>query len=285
MTAQIIDGKALAEELRQSFKARVEALAARGQRPGLAVVLVGEDPASQVYVRNKVNACQAVGMHSEKIIYAAAVDPEIVLKKIAELNSDPAIHGILVQLPLPGHFDEEAVLAAIAVDKDVDGFHAANVGALAQGNPRFIPCTPYGVMKMFEKGKVDLSGKEAVVIGRSNIVGKPMALLLINAGATVTVCNSRTRDLAGHTRRADILVVAVGKPRFVTADMVKPGAVVIDVGINRLPDGKLCGDVDFANCLQVAGQITPVPGGVGPMTITMLLANTIEAAERKAAGN
>ena len=285
MTAQIIDGKALAEELRQSFKARVEALAARGQRPGLAVVLVGEDPASQVYVRNKVNACQAVGMHSEKIIYAAAVDPEIVLKKIAELNSDPAIHGILVQLPLPGQFDEEAVLAAIAVAKDVDGFHATNVGALAQGNPRFIPCTPYGVMKMFVKGNVDLSGKEAVVIGRSNIVGKPMALLLINAGATVTVCNSRTKDLAGHTRRADILVVAVGKPRFVTADMVKPGAVVIDVGINRLPDGKLCGDVDFAGCLDVAGQITPVPGGVGPMTITMLLANTIEAAERKAAGN
>jgi len=282
MTAQIIDGKALAEELRQSFKARVEALAASGRRPGLAVVLVGEDPASQVYVRNKVNACQAVGMHSEKIIYAAAVDPEIVLKKIAELNADPAIHGILVQLPLPGHFDEEAVLAAIAVDKDVDGFHATNVGALAQGNPRFIPCTPYGVMKMFEKGKIDLSGKEAVVIGRSNIAGKPMALLLINAGATVTVCNSRTRDLAGHTRRADILVAAVGKPRFVTADMIKPGAVVIDVGINRLPDGKLCGDVDFAGCLEVAGQITPVPGGVGPMTITMLLANTIEAAERKA---
>ena len=282
MTAQIIDGKALAEELRQSFKARVEALAASGQRPGLAVVLVGEDPASQVYVRNKVNACQAVGMHSEKIIYAAAVDPEIVLKKIAELNADPAIHGILVQLPLPGHFDEEAALAAIAVDKDVDGFHATNVGALAQGNPRFIPCTPYGVMKMFEKGRIDLSGKEAVVIGRSNIVGKPMALLLINAGATVTVCNSRTKDLAGHTRRADILVAAVGKPRFVTADMIKPGAVVIDGGTNRLPDGKLCGDVDFAGCLEVAGQITPVPGGDGPMTITMLPANTIEAAERKA---
>jgi len=285
MTAQIIDGKVLAEELRQRFKARVEALAASGQRPGLAVVLVGEDPASQVYVRNKVNACQAIGMHSEKIIYDAAVDPEIVLKKIAELNADPAIHGILVQLPLPGQFSEAAVLAAIAVAKDVDGFHAANFGALAQGNPRFIPCTPYGVMKMFEKGNVDLSGKEAVVIGRSNIVGKPMALLLINAGATVTVCNSRTRDLAGHTRRADILVAAVGKPRFVTADMVKPGAVVIDVGINRLPDGKLCGDVDFAGCLEVAGQITPVPGGVGPMTITMLLANTIEAAERKAGGN
>ena len=282
MTAQIIDGKALADELRQSFKARVEALAARGQRPGLAVILVGEDAASQVYVRNKVSACQAVGMHSEKITYDAAVAPEIVLKKIAELNADPAIHGILVQLPLPKHFDEEAVLEAIAAEKDVDGFHAENVGALAQGNPRFIPCTPYGVMKMFEKGNVDLSGKEAVVIGRSNIVGKPMALLLINAGATVTVCNSRTKDLAGHTRRADILVAAVGKPKFVTADMVKPGAVVIDVGINRLPDGKLCGDVDFAGCLAVAGQITPVPGGVGPMTITMLLANTIEAAERKA---
>ena len=282
MTAQIIDGKALAEDLRQSFKARVEALAEKGQRPGLAVVLVGEDLASQVYVRNKVNACHAVGMHSEKIIYAAAVDPEIVLKKIAELNADPAIHGILVQLPLPGHFDEEAALAAIAVDKDVDGFHATNVGALAQGNPRFIPCTPYGVMKMFEKGRIDLSGKEAVVIGRSNIVGKPMALLLINAGATVTVCNSRTKDLAGHTRRADILVAAVGKPRFVTADMIKPGAVVIDVGINRLPDGKLCGDVDFAGCLEVAGQITPVPGGVGPMTITMLLVNTLESAERTA---
>jgi len=285
MTAQIIDGNALAQELRQSFKARVETLAARGQRPGLAVILVGEDAASQVYVRNKVNACQAIGMHSEKITYDAAVDPEIVLKRIAELNADPAIHGILVQLPLPKHFDEEAVLEAIAVDKDVDGFHAENVGALAQGNPRFIPCTPYGVMKMFEKGNVDIAGKEAVIIGRSNIVGKPMALLLINAGATVTVCNSRTRDLAGHTRRADILVAAVGKPRFVSADMVKPGAVVIDVGINRLPDGKLCGDVDFAGCLEVAGQITPVPGGVGPMTITMLLANTIEATERKAAGN
>jgi methylenetetrahydrofolate dehydrogenase (NADP+)/methenyltetrahydrofolate cyclohydrolase len=285
MTAQIIDGNALAQELRRSFKARAEALAARGQRPGLAVILVGKDAASQVYVRNKVNACQAIGMHSEKITYDAAVDPEIVLKRIAELNADPAIHGILVQLPLPKHFDEEAVLEAIAVDKDVDGFHAENVGALAQGNPRFIPCTPYGVMKMFEKGNVDIAGKEAVIIGRSNIVGKPMALLLINAGATVTVCNSRTRDLAGHTRRADILVAAVGKPRFVSADMVKPGAVVIDVGINRLPDGKLCGDVDFAGCLEVAGQITPVPGGVGPMTITMLLANTIEAAERKAAGN
>ncbi|MBL8442253.1 MAG: bifunctional methylenetetrahydrofolate dehydrogenase/methenyltetrahydrofolate cyclohydrolase FolD [Betaproteobacteria bacterium] len=282
MTAHIIDGNALAQELRQSFKARVEALTARGQRPGLVVILVGEDPASQVYVRNKVNACHAIGMHSEKINYDAAVDPQVVLHKIAALNADPAIHGILVQLPLPKQFDESAVLEAIAAEKDVDGFHAENVGALAQGKPRFIPCTPYGVMKMFEKGGVDLTGKEAVVIGRSNIVGKPMALLLINAGATVTVCNSRTRDLGFHTRRADIVVAAVGRPRFVSADMVKPGAVVIDVGINRLPDGKLCGDVDFEGCKAVAGQITPVPGGVGPMTITMLLANTIEAAERKA---
>jgi methylenetetrahydrofolate dehydrogenase (NADP+)/methenyltetrahydrofolate cyclohydrolase len=283
MTAQIIDGKALADELRQGFKARVEALAARGHRPGLVVILVGEDPASQVYVKNKVNGCLAIGMHSEKIVYDAAVDQEKVLKKIAELNVDPAIHGILVQLPLPKHFDEARVLEAIAPEKDVDGFHAENVGALAQGAPRFIPCTPYGVMKMFEKGKVDLAGKEAVIIGRSNIVGKPMALLLINAGATVTVCHSKTRDLSFHTSRADIVVAAVGKPKFVTADMIRPGAVVIDVGINRLPDGKLCGDVDFAGCLEVAGQITPVPGGVGPMTITMLLANTIEAAERKAA--
>ncbi len=283
MTAQIIDGNALAQELRQSFTARVEALAAKGHKPGLVVILVGEDPASQVYVRNKVNACQSIGMHSEKITYEATVDQATVLAKIAELNANPAIHGILVQLPLPRHFNEEAVLEAIAAEKDVDGFHAENVGALAQGNPRFIPCTPYGVMKMFEKGNVDLTGKEAVVIGRSNIVGKPMALLLINAGATVTVCNSRTRDLKFHTSRADIVVAAVGKPRFVTADMVKPGAVVIDVGINRLPDGKLCGDVDFDGCKEVAGQITPVPGGVGPMTITMLLANTIEAAERKAA--
>ena len=282
MAAKIIDGKALAEELRQSFKSRVEALAAKGHKPGLVVILVGEDPASQVYVKNKVNGCLAIGMHSEKIVYDAAVDQEKVLEKIAALNADPAIHGILVQLPLPKHFDEELVLEAIAPEKDVDGFHAENVGALAQGNPRFIPCTPYGVMKMFEKGDVDLAGKEAVVIGRSNIVGKPMALLLINAGATVTVCHSKTRDLKFHTSRADIVVAAVGRPKFVTADMIRPGAVVIDVGINRLPDGKLCGDVDYAGCLGVAGQITPVPGGVGPMTITMLLANTIEAAERKA---
>lgn len=282
MAAQIIDGKTLAEELRQGFKARVETLAKKGHKPGLVVILVGADPASEVYVRNKVNGCLAIGMHSEKITYDADIDQETVLQKIAELNANPSIHGILVQLPLPKHFDEEKVLEAISVDKDVDGFHAENVGALAQGNPRFIPCTPYGVMKMFEKGNVDLTGKEAVVIGRSNIVGKPMAMLLVNAGATVTVCHSKTKDLKFHTSRADIVVAAVGKPKFVTGDMIKPGAVVIDVGINRLSDGKLCGDVDFEGCLKTAGQITPVPGGVGPMTITMLLANTIEAAERNA---
>jgi methylenetetrahydrofolate dehydrogenase (NADP+)/methenyltetrahydrofolate cyclohydrolase len=282
MAAQILDGKALAQELRAGFKERAAALTAKGLKPGLVVILVGEDPASQVYVKNKVAACEAVGMYSEKLVYPADVAPAVVLNKIAELNADTKVHGILVQLPLPAHFDEAAVLEAIAAEKDVDGFHAENVGALAQGQPRFIPCTPYGVMKMFAKGGVNLSGKEAVVIGRSNIVGKPMALLLINAGATVTVCNSRTRNLAEHTRRADIIVAAVGKPRFVTADMVKPGAVVIDVGINRLPDGKLCGDVDYESVKEVAAWITPVPGGVGPMTITMLLANTIEAAERKA---
>lgn len=280
MTARILDGKLLAQELRANFKERVEALAANGRRPGLAVILVGEDPASEVYVRNKINACAAIGMHSEKQVYGAGVAPAEVLAKIARLNADPAIHGILVQLPLPAHFDEDAVLEAIDPAKDVDGFHAENVGALAQGLPRFIPCTPYGVMKMLDKGGVDLTGKEAVVVGRSNIVGKPMALLLMNAGATVTVCHSKTRDLAFHTRRADVLVTAIGKPRFVTADMIRPGAVLIDVGINRLPDGKLCGDLDFAACREVADLITPVPGGVGPMTITMLLANTIEAAER-----
>ena len=292
MTAQIIDGKALAEELRQGFKARVEALTAKGHKPGLVVILVGADPASEVYVRNKVNGCLAIGMHSEKITYDATVDQGTVLDKIAELNANPNIHGILVQLPLPKHFDEEKVLEAISAEKDVDGFHAENVGALAQGNPRFIPCTPYGVMKMFEKGNVDLTGKEAVVIGRSNIVGKSMALLRSQTDAVrqERMLSVLLQDFEQHAGEALAPLVAcpepvgqhVGKPKFVTADMVKPGAVVIDVGINRLPDGKLCGDVDYAGCLEVAGQITPVPGGVGPMTITMLLANTIEAAERKA---
>ena len=282
MTAQIIDGKAIAATMRQTFKARVDLLAQRGERPGLVVILVGADPASQVYVRNKVNGCLAIGMHSEKLEYPADVAPQVVLKKIAELNSDASVHGILVQLPLPPQFNEQEILEAIAPEKDVDGFHAENVGALLQGKPRFIPCTPYGVIKMLEASGVDLVGMDAVVIGRSNIVGKPMAALLINAGSTVTVCHSKTKNLAEHVARADLVVAAVGRAKFVTPEMLKPGAVVIDVGINRLPDGTLCGDVDFAACAAVAGQITPVPGGVGPMTITMLLANTIEAAERKA---
>ncbi|MFC5300111.1 bifunctional methylenetetrahydrofolate dehydrogenase/methenyltetrahydrofolate cyclohydrolase FolD [Azospira restricta] len=282
MTATILDGNALAQKLRADFKTRAEALAAKGTRPGLAVILVGEDPASAVYVRNKVAACEKASFHSEKIVYPADVAQDVVLRKIAELNADAKIHGILVQLPLPKHFDSDLVLEAIAPEKDVDGFHAENVGALMQGQPRFIPCTPYGVTKFFEEAGVKLKGAEAVVIGRSNIVGKPMAMLLLQAGATVTICHSQTKDLAFHTKRADVLVAAVGRPKFVTADMVKPGAVVIDVGINRLPDGKLCGDVDFDGVKEVAGAITPVPGGVGPMTITMLLANTLEAAERSA---
>ncbi|HEY5764334.1 MAG TPA: bifunctional methylenetetrahydrofolate dehydrogenase/methenyltetrahydrofolate cyclohydrolase FolD [Rhodocyclaceae bacterium] len=284
MTATLLDGNALARKLRAGFRERVDTLKLQGRTPGLAVVLVGEDPASQVYVRNKVNACGEIGMRSEKISFAADVEQAVVLRRIAELNADPAIHGILVQLPLPAHFDADAVLEAIAPEKDVDGFHAENVGALVQGQPRFIPCTPYGVMKMLGETGISLRGAEAVVIGRSNIVGKPMALLLLAAGATVTVCHSQTRDLAAHTRRADILVAAVGRPRFVTAEMIKPGAVLIDVGINRIVDGpsagKLCGDLDFDACRSVASWITPVPGGVGPMTITMLLANTLEAAER-----
>jgi len=280
MTAQILDGNALGQKLRAGFKQRAEELALQGVRPGLAVILVGEDPASQVYVRNKVNACAQAGFHSEKHAYPADIEPSTVLDKIAELNSDPKIHGILVQLPLPRNFDTDAVLDAIAPEKDVDGFRAENVGALVQGQPCFIPCTPYGAMKFFEEAGISLKGKEAVVVGRSNIVGKPMAMLLMHAGATVTVCHSQTRDLKAHCLRADILVAAIGKPRMITGDMIKPGAVVIDVGINRLPDGKLCGDVDFESAKEVASFITPVPGGVGPMTITMLLANTLESAER-----
>jgi methylenetetrahydrofolate dehydrogenase (NADP+)/methenyltetrahydrofolate cyclohydrolase len=284
MTAAILDGKALAEEVRATFKVRVDALAAKGHRPGLAVILIGGNPASQVYVENKVKASQAAGIFSQKIEYPKDTAPETVLSKITELNADLRIHGILVQLPLPEQFNEKTVLRAISPEKDVDGFHAENIGALAQGSPCFIPCTPYGIMKMLASHSVNLVGKEAVVIGRSNIVGKPMALLLINAGATVTVCHSKTSDLALHTRRADVLVAALGKPRFITADMVKPGAPVLDVGITRLPieeGGKLCGDVDFEAVKKVASLITPVPGGVGPMTVTMLLANTIKSAERK----
>ena len=285
MTAQILDGNALAQKLRAGFRQEADQLAAQGIRPGLAVILVGEDPASQVYVRNKVNACAQAGFHSEKHSYPADVEAATVFAKIAELNADPAIHGILVQLPLPKHFDAEAILEAIAPEKDVDGFRAENVGALMQGKPCFIPCTPYGAMKFFEDAGITLRGKEAVIVGRSNIVGKPMAMLLMHAGATVTICHSQTQDLKAHCRRADILVAAIGKPKMITGDMVKPGAVVIDVGINRLPDGpdagKLCGDVDFDSAKEVASYITPVPGGVGPMTITMLLANTLESAQRK----
>ncbi len=280
MTAQLLDGNALGQKLRAGFKHKAEELAAQGTRPGLAVILVGGDQASQVYVRNKVNACAQAGIHSEKYSYDDDVAPQVVLDKIATLNADPKIHGILVQLPLPRHFDADSVLEAIAPEKDVDGFRAENVGALVQGQPCFIPCTPYGVMKFFEEAGVNLKGKEAVVVGRSNIVGKPMAMLLMHAGATVTVCHSQTRDLKGHCQRADILVAAIGKPKMITGDMIKPGAVVIDVGINRQPDGKLCGDVDFDSAKDVASFITPVPGGVGPMTITMLLANTLESAER-----
>lgn len=284
MTAKLLDGNHLAKKLRASFKQRAEQLAAQGVRPGLAVLLVGEDAASQVYVRNKVNACLEAGFHSEKYAYAPDVAPATVLAKIAELNADPKIHGILVQLPLPKHFNAEAILEAIAPEKDVDGFRAENIGALVQGHPCFIPCTPYGAMKFFEEAGISLKGKEAVVIGRSNIVGKPMAMLLMHAGATVTVCHSQTIDLKTHCLRADILVAAIGRPKMITGDMIKPGAVVIDVGINRLSEGadagKLCGDVDFASAKEVAAFITPVPGGVGPMTITMLLANTLKSAEK-----
>ena len=280
MTAQILDGNALGQKLRAGFKQKADELAAQGVRPGLAVILVGEDPASQVYVRNKVNGCAQAGFYSEKHTYAPDVDPKIVFDKIAELNADPKIHGILVQLPLPKHFDAEAVLDAISSEKDVDGFRAENIGALVQGQRCFIPCTPYGAMKFFEEAGISLKGKDAVVVGRSNIVGKPMAMLLMHAGATVTICHSQTKDLKGHCLRADVLVAAIGRPKFITGDMVKPGAVVIDVGINRLPDGKLCGDVDFDSAKEVASFITPVPGGAGPMTITMLLANTLESTER-----
>lgn len=282
-SANLIDGNALSASVREQLAERAARLKSKGVTPCLAVILVGEDPASAVYVRNKVNGCEKAGMRSLKDVYPTEVDPQIVLDRIAALNADPAVHGILVQLPLPAQFDSDAVLEAIVPEKDVDGFHAENVGALMQGAPRFIPCTPYGVMEMLKTAKVSLKGAEAVIVGRSNIVGKPMAMLLLSAGCTVTICHSQTKDLKFHTQRADILVAAVGKPRMITGDMIKPGATVIDVGINRLPaeeGGKLCGDVDFESAKAVAGLLTPVPGGVGPMTITMLLTNTIEAAER-----
>jgi methylenetetrahydrofolate dehydrogenase (NADP+)/methenyltetrahydrofolate cyclohydrolase len=280
MSAQIINGTLLSQTLRADVARRAAALTAKGRQPGLAVVLVGDSPASQVYVRNKVKACEDNGLHSVMEKYDATLSEAMLLERIAALNADPKIHGILVQLPLPAHIDAHKVLEAIAPEKDVDGFHISNAGLLMTGQPLFRPCTPYGVMKMLESIEFPVRGAHAVVVGASNIVGKPQAMLLLQAGATVTICNSKTRDLGYHTRHADILVVATGKRNIVTADMIKPGAVVIDVGMNRDDNGKLCGDVDFEHAKDVAGWITPVPGGVGPMTITMLLVNTIEAAER-----
>ncbi len=282
MTAQLIDGNALARKLRADVAERAAALTARGVKPGLAVVLVGENPASQVYVRNKVKACLDNGLHSVLEQYPDTMTEAELLARVEALNNDPTIHGILVQLPLPPHIDSHKVIETISPLKDVDGFHVASAGALMVGQPGFKPCTPYGCMKMLESIGCNPRGKHAVVIGRSNIVGKPMAMLLLQASATVTICHSATPDLALHTRQADIVVAAVGKRNVLTADMVKPGAVVIDVGMNRNDEGKLCGDVDFAGVSEVASAITPVPGGVGPMTITMLLVNTIEAAERAA---
>ncbi|HQY77085.1 MAG TPA: bifunctional methylenetetrahydrofolate dehydrogenase/methenyltetrahydrofolate cyclohydrolase FolD [Rhodoferax sp.] len=281
-TAQIIDGNALSRQLRTEVTQRAAALRGRGLPPGLAVVLVGDNQASQVYVRNKVKACHESGLHSVLEQYPATMTEAELLARVDVLNNDPTIHGILVQLPLPAHIDAQKVIEAISPAKDVDGFHVASAGALMVGQPGFWPCTPYGCMKMLESIGYDLRGKHAVVIGRSNIVGKPMALMLLTKDATVTVCHSATKDLKAMTLQADVIVAAVGKRNVLTADMVKPGAVVIDVGMNRNDEGKLCGDVDFAGVSQVASHITPVPGGVGPMTITMLLVNTIEAAEREA---
>ena len=280
MPAQLLDGVALSKKIRTEITARAAIVTAKGTRPGLAVIVVGDNPASAVYVRNKVKACEEVGFHSVLERYEAEMNEEALLARIATLNADPAIHGILVQLPLPSHIASERVLEAIAPQKDVDGFHVANAGALMVGAPEFKPCTPYGCMKLLESIEYPLRGARAVVVGASNIVGKPMAMLLLQAGATVTICNSKTRDLGHHTKDADVLVVATGKPKMITGDMVKSGSVVIDVGINRLPDGKLCGDVDFDTAKYIADWITPVPGGVGPMTITMLLMNTLEAAEK-----
>jgi len=280
MTAQLIDGNALSQQLRTEVATRVAALKARGITPGLAVILVGDNPASQVYVRNKVKACEATGMHSVLETWPGSLTEAELLARVDAMNRDPSIHGILVQLPLPGHMNAQRVIEAIAPEKDVDGFHVASAGALMTGLPGFWPCTPYGCMKMLESIGYELQGKHAVVIGRSNIVGKPMALMLLQQNATVTLCHSGTKDLKAMTLQADVIVAAVGKRNVLTADMVKPGAVVLDVGMNRNDEGKLCGDVDFASVKEVAGYITPVPGGVGPMTITMLMVNTLESAER-----
>ena len=282
VSAQNIDGVALSAQLRTDLAARVVALKSKGVTPGLAVILVGDDPASAVYVRNKVKACADTGVHSVFERYDASLSEPELLARIASLNTDPAIHGILVQMPLPKHINPHKVIEAISTAKDVDGYATLSAGELMTGQPGFRPCTPYGCMKLIETTGIDLRGKHAVVIGRSNTVGKPMALLLLQANATVTVVHSGTPDIGLHTRQADVVVAAVGKRNVLTADMVKPGAIVIDVGMNRNDEGKLCGDVDYAGVKAVAGFITPVPGGVGPMTITMLLVNTLESAERTA---
>lgn len=281
MAAKLLDGAAMALEVEKELKQRVEALRERGVVPGLCVILVGNDPASQTYVANKEKACARLGIHSQTLRMGAETTQAELEASIERANEDEAIHGILVQLPLPAHLDEHRALALIRPEKDVDGFHAVNMGRLARGEDCVVACTPKGALHMLKAAGVPIAGKNAVVIGRSNIVGKPMALLLLQENATVTICHSRTEDLAEHTRRADILVAAVGKPRFVTADMVKEGAAVLDVGINRV-DGKLCGDVDFEHVKEKAGWISPVPGGVGKMTIAMLMENTVSAAEKAA---
>ena len=280
MPAQIINGNLLSQQLRADVAKRAAALTAKGRQPGLAVVLVGDNPASQVYVRNKVKACEENGIHSVLEKYPAQMSEAELLARIDALNADPAIHGILVQLPLPAHIDSHKVIEAIAAEKDVDGFHISNAGLLMTGQPLFRPCTPYGVVKLLEHEGIAIEGKNVVVVGASNIVGKPMALMLMQQDATVCICHAKTRDLAQFTLLADILVVAAGKPNLIVPQMVKTGAVVIDVGINRLPDGRLVGDVDFEGVRKKASHITPVPGGVGPMTVTMLLVNTIGSAER-----
>src|SRR5262245_24107924 len=279
MPAKVIDGAALSQQVRDRWRGRVQALRSRGVTPALAVILVGDHAASRVYVRNKTGAARDLGMRSELIELPASTTEQALLERVAALNNDPMVHGILVQLPLPRQIASARVVEAIAPHKDVDAFHPHNVGLLVAGNPRFVPCTPAGVMAMLEAEQIDPWAKRAVIVGASNIVGKPAALLLLQKGATVTICNSKTRALAEHTRQADILVAAVGKANLISGEMVKPGAAVIDVGINRLPNGTLCGDVDFASVREVAGWLTPVPGGVGPMTVTMLLVNTIRAAE------
>ena len=283
MTALIIDGKQLAQKLRAEWKLRADRLIALGIAPGLAVVMVGDNPASQVYVRNKIKACREIGIRSDGHLLGGDSSEAAVLGLIDRLNADAGIHGILVQLPLPAQLAPAVVIERISPDKDVDGLHSRNLGSLLSGHPRFLPCTPAGIMEMLRSTGRDLRGKEAVVVGRSNIVGKPVALLLMQAGATVTICHSQTLNLADHTRRADVLVAAIGKPHAIGGEMIKPGAAVIDVGINRSPDGKLVGDVDYGAARERAGWITPVPGGVGPMTIAMLLCNTILSAERHAA--